>query len=115
MRQPGSPHSRSRSKAAGSRQVSSDLIPLPQGLVGARWSPSPSPAYTSPSPSRTPDGLLQGPVLPGRLGFLFRLGSDEQRQGLDQRQVREGLGKVAEVLARRGVDLLRVQQERPGE
>lgn len=34
-------------------------------------------------------------VLQDRLGFLLRLGRDEQRHGLDQRQVREGLGKVA--------------------
>lgn len=38
-----------------------------------------------------------------------------QRHCLDQRKIREGLGTVAEMLADRGFDLLRVEQERPGE
>src|ERR1700691_63642 len=37
------------------------------------------------------------------------LGLDEPRYGLDQRQVGEGLREVAKVLARAGVDFLRVK------
>ena len=40
---------------------------------------------------------------------------DHVRDGVDQRQVREGLGEVAEVATARGVELLGVETERRGE
>src|SRR5688500_10455329 len=45
-----------------------------------------------------------------RLDLL--LGADHVHDGVDQREVREGLGEVAEVAAGARVDLLRVQAER---
>src|SRR5690242_19355944 len=40
---------------------------------------------------------------------------DEAGRGVDEGEVGEGLREVAEVLTRAGVDLLRVEVERPGE
>src|SRR5580704_9109607 len=40
---------------------------------------------------------------------------DEPADGVDQSQMGEGLGEVAQMLARRRVDLLGVEQQRPGE
>src|SRR5262245_62562060 len=44
--------------------------------------------------------------------LLRHLGENDPTRSLDQREVREGLRKVAEVSARLDVELLRVQPER---
>jgi hypothetical protein len=45
----------------------------------------------------------------------FGVGGDQQRHRLDQRQVRECLREIPQVLARRGVDLLGVEHQRSGQ
>lgn len=49
----------------------------------------------------------------GAVRFLF--GADDVHHGVDQREVGERLREVAQVTARPGLDLLRVQVQRAGE
>src|SRR5919106_5607904 len=62
-------------------------------------------------------GALQGRrTVPGRLLALAQLlvDTDQMHHGVDQRQMREGLGEVAEVQAAGGIELLGVQLQRAG-
>src|SRR6266545_2462433 len=88
------------------------------------WSGS---AGSSPGSSGTSTGPIaaaseyraarpRGSPLPeGGRAVRFLIGLDQQGYGLDQGQVGERLREIAHVLAGAGVDLLRVQLQRPGE
>src|SRR5580700_10953690 len=69
-----------------------------------------------PKPPPTTTTRWRGVVLmnwSGRSTAAF--GLDEPAHGVDERQVGEGLGEVAQVLTGLGIDLLRVELQRSGE